>query len=119
MSDVELKYPWIKGPEFLRYDELEWLIDDVQISTSPVAEAEMKKRALRVEQVSVKPLVNPAAYSIWMKLLRTTAWFLRFCHNLRNRDGRSTGPLSVKALGEAELYSFGSNGLRETFFQLK
>ena len=44
----------------------------MQITISPVAEDEMKKIVLRVEQVSVKALVNPAAYSSWVKLLRRT-----------------------------------------------
>ena len=103
-SDIPPESPWIQVPEFPNCDASEWPIDDELISTSPVSEKELKKKVPEVEQASVQPLVNPAAYSSWIKLLRMSIWILRFCHNLRNKEQRSSGDLSVKELKEAEVY---------------
>ena len=51
------------------------------MSAPPIAEAELKKKVLRVEQVSAPALVDLTAYSTWIKLLRVTAWILRFCRS--------------------------------------
>lgn len=83
-SDIQAESPWIQGPEFFKSNESECPIDDVPMSAPPIAEAELKRKVLRVKQVSVPPLVDLTAYSTWIKLLRVTAWILRFRYNLRN-----------------------------------
>ena len=64
---------------------------------------EMKKKVLRVEVPRPK-LLDPAAYSSWLKLVSVTAWTLRFRNNLRKKNQRNAGSLSVEELKEAELY---------------
>ena len=103
-SNIQAESPWIQGPEFFKSDESEWPIDDVLMSAPPVAEAELKRKVLRVEQASVPPLVDLTAYSTWIKLLHVTAWILRFCYNLRNIEQRKSGALTVEELKGAELY---------------
>ena len=85
-GDIRSESPWIKSPEFLKCDESEWPIDDVPISTSQTEEAEMKEKVLKVKQVLTQPLVDPAVYSSWIKLLRVSAWIRRFCHNVLNKQ---------------------------------
>ena len=63
---------------------------------------EMKKKVFRVE-VPIPKVLDPAANSSWFRFVRVTAWILRFCHNLRKIDRRSTEE-SVEELKQAELY---------------
>ena len=56
----------------------------------------MKQKVLKVKQALTQPLVEPAVYSSWIKLLRVSAWSRRFCHNVRNKGQRSQGILSVQ-----------------------
>ena len=93
----------IKGPELLKYNHSECLIDDVPISTSPTNKAELKKNVLKVKQGLAQPLVDPAAYSSWLKLLRMTAWIQCFCHNMQNKGQCSQGTLSTRELTGAGL----------------
>ena len=64
----------------------------------------MKEKVLKVKQALTQPLVEPAVYSSWIKLLRVSAWIRRFCHNVRNKRQRTQGILSVQELREAKLY---------------
>jgi hypothetical protein len=64
----------------------------------------MKKKVLGTTKVVVPKLLDPAGYSNWPKLVRVTAWILRFCHNLRKKDRRNAEVLSVEELKEAELF---------------
>ena len=74
------------------------------MSAPLVAEAELKRKVLRVEQVSVPPLVDLTASITWIKLLCVTAWILRFCYNLQNKEQCKSGALTVEDLKGAELY---------------
>ena len=64
---------------------------------------EMKKKVLR-EEVPVPKVLDPAAYSSWLRLVRVTAWILWFWHNLREIDRRSAEVLIVEELKQAEKY---------------
>ncbi|CAB4034531.1 PREDICTED: uncharacterized protein LOC107329134, partial [Paramuricea clavata] len=95
----EKKSRWINGSDFLKSDKSEWPIDDIPGPPSPTAQREMKKK---VEQRWLcQSFLNS---SNWLKLVRVTAWVLRFCHNLRKKDWRNAEVLSVEELEEAELY---------------
>ena len=101
-QDLQPESDWINGPDFLKSDKTDWPIDDISCSAPLASEIEMKKKLLRVE-VPV-PVLDPAAYSSWLRLVRVTAWILRFCHNLRKIDRRSAEVLSVEELKQAEKY---------------
>jgi hypothetical protein len=102
-NDLKPESRWINGPDFLKSHNSEWPIDDIPGPLSPTAQREMKKKVLRAKVV-VPKLLDPAGYSNWLKLVRVTAWILRFCHNLRKKDRRNAEVLSVEELEEAELY---------------
>ena len=91
------------GPDFLKSDKSKWPVDDIPGPPSPTAQREMKKKVLGTKVV-VPKLLDPAGYSNWPKLVRVTAWILRFCHDLRKKDRRNAEVLSVEELKEAELF---------------
>ena len=102
-NDLKPESRWINGPDFLKSDKSKWPIDDIPGPPPPTAQREMKKKVLGA-RVVVPNLLDPAGYSNWLKLVRVTAWILRFCHNLRKKDRRNAQVLSVEELEEAELY---------------
>jgi hypothetical protein len=102
-NDLKPESRWMNGPDFLKSDSSEWPIDDIPGPPSPTGRREMKKKVLGAKVV-VPKLLDPAGYSNWLKLVRVTAWILRFCHNLCKKDRRNAEVLSVKELEEAELY---------------
>ncbi|CAB4024185.1 Hypothetical predicted protein [Paramuricea clavata] len=102
-NDLKPESRWIDGPDFLKSDKSEWPIDDIPGPPSPTAQREMKKKVLGAKVVVTK-LLDPSSYFNWLKLVRVTAWILRFCHNLRKKDRRNAEVLSVEELEEAELY---------------
>ncbi|CAB3980749.1 Hypothetical predicted protein [Paramuricea clavata] len=101
-NDLKPESRRINGPDFLKSEKSEWPIDDIPGPPSPTAQREMKKKVLGAKVV-VPKLLDPAGYSNWLKLVRVTAWILRFCHNLRKKDRRNAEVLSVEELEEAEL----------------
>ncbi|XP_048586794.1 uncharacterized protein LOC116618440 [Nematostella vectensis] len=103
-GDIQAHTTWIEGPEFLRLPVHAWPIDDVQTTAPPSEKSEMRKKVLRVQQEADATLIDPAAFSSWLKLRRVTAWILRFLYNLRNRDKPKSGVLSIEELKTEELY---------------
>ena len=102
-QDLQPGSDWINGPDFFKSEKTDWPFDDVSCSASLASKMEMKKKVLRVE-VPIPKVLDPAAYSSWLRLVRVTAWILQFCHNLRKIDRQSTEVLSVEELKQAELY---------------
>jgi hypothetical protein len=49
-------------------------------------------------------LLEPSKYSSSSRLIRITAWSVRFCHNVKNRTDRHTGLLQVQELNDALKY---------------
>ena len=86
-QDLQPESDWINGPDFLKSGKTDWPIDDISCSAPLASKMEMKK-VLRVA-VPVPKVLDPAAYSSWLRLVRVTAWILRFCHNLRKIDRQS------------------------------
>ena len=105
---------WQHGPDFLRLPESEWPQD------SPVAdEAEVKTEHRKVhivgEQIDTQTPIDCKKFSNWRRLIRVTAYTLRFVRKLRARghkgaaEERKTlksddGPLSPEELKDAETH---------------
>ena len=87
---------WQHGPDFLRLPESEWPQD------SPVAdEVEVEKEHRKVhivgEQINTKSPIDCNKFSNWRRLIRVTAYALRFIRRLRVR-GRKEAAEEEKAL---------------------
>ncbi|XP_064459094.1 uncharacterized protein LOC135369435 [Ornithodoros turicata] len=95
---------WWKGPS--------WLIDQqswppplrVPQETSEEVRSEAKGSDLYSAPASVKvPIMNADRYSSLHKLLRVTAWVLRFLHNTTH-PSQKTGVLTAEEISAAEEY---------------
>ncbi|XP_065094629.1 uncharacterized protein LOC135715158 [Ochlerotatus camptorhynchus] len=98
--DLSPSSHWFKGPAFLWEQRSAW---PVQPANHGETTSEMKV-SVNVH-VAGEPVLNFAKYSNWRKLLRVSAYVLRFMKNLRARLQRqppSTGILNQSELFEAE-----------------
>ena len=100
VADISADSTWIQGPEFLKSEFSEWPVDKVAVDFPEPSQAELKKSVLKVKVAPAKPVIDPAAYSSWIKLTRITAWIFR----MRNKGKRISGPLTVDELDNANLY---------------
>ena len=105
---------WQYGPDFLHLPESEWPQD------SPVAdEVEVQKEHRKVhmvgKQINTQPLIDCNKFSNWRRLIRVTAYTLRFIWRLRARGSKGSaeeeealkpedGPLSPEELKDAETH---------------
>lgn len=105
---------WQHGPDFLRLPESEWPQD------SPVAdEVEVEKEHRKVhivgEQINTQSPIDCNKFSNWRRLIRVTAYALRFIRRLRARGRKEAaeeekalepedGPLSPEELNCVEMH---------------
>ncbi|XP_058443868.1 uncharacterized protein LOC131425755 [Malaya genurostris] len=100
IPDLSPSSRWFKGPAFLWQQQRDW---PVQPANHGVATNEI------IASVNVhatcEPVISFVRYSNWRKLLRVTAYVLRFVRNVRARvkqHTQSTGALEQPELLEAE-----------------
>ncbi|XP_062539124.1 uncharacterized protein LOC134207415 [Armigeres subalbatus] len=91
---------WFQGPDFLRLPENEW-----PRSNEPAATTE-EIRASILHHCAFEPAINFERFSSWNRLLRATAYTLRFLHNLSKKDPKYTGHLQQAELKAAEVIIF-------------
>ena len=99
----DLSGEWKSGPEFLRLPEEQW---PRSIPTADPSEVEKEKRKEKTVLL-VKPAevaINATKFSSWRKLVRVTAYVLRFITNVKAGCCVVDGPLSVHELKNAERY---------------
>ena len=94
---------WWNGPKWLRLGIHQWPVSATIPENKPSDEAnEICSHTAAVSTGSFN-ILNPKRYSSYSRLLRVTAWILRFTHNCRVRTTPYSGPLSVTELGSAEV----------------
>ena len=93
---------WYCGPEFLDKDEEEW--PELDVDHLDEGDIEIKRRPLFVGVTLVEvEEVDFEKISSWRRLLRVTAWVVRFIHNFLNKNHRRLDEtLSLDELNEAE-----------------
>ena len=106
---------WKQGPEFLQLSEEEW---PQEASTADQSEVEKERRKVQVAMFTRSPeVIDCKKFSSWRKLVRASAYVLRFIWNLQARCRTkklteksehqvqlSDGPLAPQELEEAEKY---------------
>ena len=106
---------WKQGPEFLRLSEEEW---PQEAFTADQNEVEKERRKVQVVMFTRSPeVIDCKKFSSWRKLVRVSAYVLRFIWNLQARcltkkltekpehqAQLSDGPLAPQELKEAEKY---------------
>ena len=102
---------WQYGVDFLRLPESEWPQD------SSVAEVETEHRKVHIvgEQINTHSPIDCDKFSTWRRLIRVTAYTLRFIRRVRARGHKESaeegiplksedGPLSPEELKDAETF---------------
>ena len=103
----ELEGRWINGPDFLKRPQEEW--PEMSEIQTPDNDVERKKEKPICVTVKTQPLTDPEKFSSWQRLIRVTAYCLRFVHNLKCRikktaDEMYTGTLEVQEVDLAKRY---------------
>ena len=96
---------WLHGPKWLAQDKSNWPQGQGVESEPPECRLEEKKRTLAVVSRSGGNdclLLDPTKYSTLGRLLRVTAWVLRWVRNCKK--SKRDGPLTTEELGEALTY---------------
>jgi hypothetical protein len=106
----ELHSWWLEGPQFLKQPDNQWPLEHGAADRNEV-DRERRKPTL-AQAVTVKqPVIKPEEYSTWDRLLRVTAYTMRFIHNFcikyvkdRANEGKTEGPLSAQEINKAEVH---------------
>jgi len=94
---------WLTGPAFLKLDENQWPSETVQNTKDIDGEVELRQEIiLHIDLKDDTGLPDANRFSSWLKLIRATAWVLRFLKNCMTKK-KHNGPLSVDELSNAEV----------------
>ena len=118
LDDLEKSELWWQGPPFLVKAQDSWP-KQKDFSKEACDSSEFRKEkavthSARAKKMDADFRLQPARYSKWMKLIRVTAWVLRFMKRLKQRRtgitsqsiGSSNDVLQSKELSEAESFWF-------------
>ncbi|CAG7728626.1 unnamed protein product, partial [Allacma fusca] len=104
-ADLTSNCRWLTGPEFLRSHDSEWPCD-LQLKKKPPSTEDLETKTELIfltNEMSSKCLPCISRFSNWYRLIRSTAWLLRYfqkCHS-KNRSTPS-GELSPAEIEAAE-----------------
>ena len=96
---------WLRGPEFLSLDESNWPTRQLPEQDPVVDESEVKREFTAVVTTTDLPLPclpDVRRFSSFQRLIRTTAWVVRFVNNLKPTSRSIYGELSPEELQRAE-----------------
>ena len=98
MSVPDLSGRWLTGPEFLQQPIEEWPKEDSKPDATEVERECIKKKTVGMvttEAVELKNVIECKDYSSWKRLLRVSAWVLKFKNKLMAKIGRVRDENSV------------------------
>ncbi|XP_041453627.1 uncharacterized protein LOC121406824 [Lytechinus variegatus] len=100
----DLMKEWKCGPRFLHLDETEWPVDKVKIDQSleNLERRKINQTVLVVNSTSIAP-IESEHFSSWRKLVRVTAYVLRFVRILKSKLKKESMPEADVTLAPAEL----------------
>ncbi|XP_065365403.1 uncharacterized protein LOC135958426 [Calliphora vicina] len=97
--DISDSSRWINGPEFLKFPENKW---QFKITNLLQTELELKQHSLLIQ--SEELFINVERFSRWCRVLRTTAFVIRFCNRLKTKQiAGNDAELTQDELFKAEL----------------
>ena len=106
LSAIELTSDsrWFTGPEFLHQDPDSWPERPLVVSM-PEADKERRKLKIVFPAQQHQTVLDDNRFSSLKRLLRITAWVIRFASNCRSaRQDRQSGTLTAEELQAAERY---------------
>ena len=74
----ELEERWQKGPKFLNQPEEQWPNQQVMSVNLKEIERECQKTEVVLSVVAVPTITDSTKFSKWKRLVRVTAWILRY-----------------------------------------
>jgi hypothetical protein len=98
LSVPDLSGRWLTGPEFLQQPIEEWPKEDSKPDATEVERECIKKKTVGMvttEAVELKNVIECKDYSSWKRLLRVSAWVLKFKNKLMAKIGRVRDENSV------------------------
>jgi hypothetical protein len=100
----ELEERWQKGPEFLSKPEDEWPQQQALSVDLQEVERERRKTEAVLSIVAVPTVIDSKKFSKWKRLVRVTAWILRYVRNLRSKrkPKEEIDPLTADELERSE-----------------
>ena len=108
---AELNGRWMKGPAFLRKPREEWPAEKLDIPMANDPEMKKAKHKPLGAVVQNQDIVKPSTFSSWQRLLRITAYCMRFLSNAKKKAGYQVssnevrgGPLIPQEMVQAESY---------------
>ena len=81
LSIPELSKRRLKGPEFLQQPKKDWPKEDVKPDAAEVGRECVKRKTVGVEtagEARIRNVIDCKDYSSWNRLVRITAWVLKF-----------------------------------------
>ncbi|XP_022098200.1 uncharacterized protein LOC110983327 [Acanthaster planci] len=104
----QLNQQWMTGPEFLYLPEQSWPHDITRVDNDEVDKERRKTQPVLII-TSTQDAIDCKKFSSWRRLLRVTAYVLRFVHTLQakkqsNTDKEPGGPLLPREISEATDY---------------
>lgn len=90
-SDFDQSSRWFAGPQFLKQDKLEWPKEKVSFDNINEDELEINHHVgIIINKNQCKLPIIASKFSCWMRLIRTTAWTIRFMNNVMTRIPKIT-----------------------------
>ena len=80
---------WQHGPDFLHLPESEWP-QDAPVADEVEVETEHRKVHIVGEQINTQVTIDCKKFSNWRRLIRVTAYTLRFIRRLRARGHKGS-----------------------------
>ena len=109
ISTEEMKGRWLNGPEFLRLPTDHWPCNRARRAQHERGKQRTEKVRMTCAVAVPQPVIKYEDFSKWRRLLRVTAYVLRFCHNLRLKrtginDEMTLDRLTAEEIEKAEVY---------------
>ncbi|KAG5899063.1 hypothetical protein JTB14_028234 [Gonioctena quinquepunctata] len=115
------KSRWLVGPEFLHREKSTWPENQ---NDFPICEDEMKKEfiGIAVEISKDSALPKSEKFSPYVRLIRATAWVLRFIRRCQRNCDVSGGELTLEELNASEKLwwkNIQENGFAEEIYEIQ
>jgi hypothetical protein len=114
-SQLNNNQTWKEGPTFLLDDESSWPVNPATVDPRGAATDEERRKTTHVTEATIPNTtavgrLDLHRYSQLRKLLRVTAWFLRFIKNCKLKDHKQrtrSAALSPEELKQSEIFWIG------------
>ena len=96
-ADLNLQSMWLRGPDFLWQNQLEWPAqpdiqppkdDDENLKKININLTAGRENTGFMDGICINKIINPKLFSSWFRLMKHTAWVLRAVRNFAARSSK-------------------------------